>query len=202
MSEAERVELLRRFKSGDDDALQALLLGYCAPLRRIIADRIDARLRRTIDEEDVLQQVLADAFRGIERLRQARFDGPGGLYKWLESAALARVADARRSSRRAKRDVRRAEALSGLLEKLTGADSRPSGALRREEQRSALVTALARLGDEQRAVMELRFLQGLPVEEVAARLGKSKGAVNALCHRGLKALRAYLGQASAFRSRA
>jgi len=46
------------------------------------------------------------------------------------------------------------------------------------------MTSLACLPDEQRAVVRLRFLEGVPVAEIAERLGKTEAAVYALCDRG------------------
>src|SRR3990170_2078041 len=48
--------------------------------------------------------------------------------------------------------------------------------------------ALARLDEAQREVVSLRFLSGLSLQEVAAALEKSEGAIKALQHRGLAAL--------------
>ena len=56
-----------------------------------------------------------------------------------------------------------------------------------------MMTSLARLSEDQRAVVQLRFLEDVPVAEIARRLGKTETAVYMLCHRGLKSLRELLG---------
>jgi RNA polymerase sigma factor (sigma-70 family) len=53
--------------------------------------------------------------------------------------------------------------------------------------------ALARLPRQQRAVLVLRYLAGLPDAEVASLLGCSPGTVRTHAHRGLRALRGLLG---------
>jgi RNA polymerase sigma factor (sigma-70 family) len=53
--------------------------------------------------------------------------------------------------------------------------------------------ALARLPKQQRAVLVLRYCEDLPEAEVASLLGCSAGAVTTHAHRGLRALRASLG---------
>jgi RNA polymerase sigma-70 factor (ECF subfamily) len=59
-----------------------------------------------------------------------------------------------------------------------------------EQSGSGEITALlARLGDEQRAVILLRVLGDLSLEETARIVGKSVGAVKQLQRRGLLALR-------------
>lgn len=52
--------------------------------------------------------------------------------------------------------------------------------------------ALLKLTSDQRNVLVLRFLEGLSNEETAAIVGRSVGAVKALQHRGLEALRRLL----------
>jgi len=57
-----------------------------------------------------------------------------------------------------------------------------------------LSQAMDRLPQEQRQVLELKFLVGLTNSEVAAALGKTTGAVNAKQWRALEALRRTLGE--------
>ena len=57
--------------------------------------------------------------------------------------------------------------------------------------------ALDKLTSRQRAVLILRFLEGYETNEVARILDTSVGAVKALQHRGLAAMRRHLRQAGA-----
>jgi RNA polymerase sigma-70 factor (sigma-E family) len=61
------------------------------------------------------------------------------------------------------------------------------------EDRAMLRAALAKVPKRQRAVLVLRFLQDLPVDEVAAILGCSPGTVKSQTAHGLAALRRFLG---------
>ncbi|WP_446664926.1 SigE family RNA polymerase sigma factor [Flexivirga sp. B27] len=56
-------------------------------------------------------------------------------------------------------------------------------------QRHDLLSAVLTLPPSQRVVIVLRYLEDLPVPEVARILGKREGAVRATCHRGLEKLR-------------
>jgi RNA polymerase sigma-70 factor (ECF subfamily) len=49
--------------------------------------------------------------------------------------------------------------------------------------------ALSRLPDEQRTVLELKFLHGLSMAEICERTGRSKPSVVGLLYRGTKTLR-------------
>jgi len=57
------------------------------------------------------------------------------------------------------------------------------------ERQVMLFQLVARLPDEQRRVIELRFGEGRSIQEAAAAVGKSAGAVKQLQHRALQNLR-------------
>lgn len=62
------------------------------------------------------------------------------------------------------------------------------------EERQVLRGALAQVPDRQQAVLVLRFLYDLPVDEVARTLGCSPGTVKSQTSRGLATLRRLLGE--------
>jgi RNA polymerase sigma-70 factor (ECF subfamily) len=68
-------------------------------------------------------------------------------------------------------------------------------ALRVLEQRDT-AAVLAELHPEQRDVLALRIVGDLSIEQVADVLGKSRGAVKSLQHRGVAALRRRLAEAT------
>lgn len=72
------------------------------------------------------------------------------------------------------------------------ANSSPSLVLEQKLTMTQVQQALTRLDPAQREVVELRFIVGLPLKEVAYTLDKSVAAVKSLQHRGLKALRVAL----------
>ncbi len=61
--------------------------------------------------------------------------------------------------------------------------------MRRQEAVGALSACLAQLPDSHRQVIQLRFLEGHSVEEVAGRLNKSQAVIVALTKSALRALR-------------
>jgi RNA polymerase sigma-70 factor (ECF subfamily) len=205
MDETRRADLVARASSGDVDALQTLLIHYHAPLRAAIAGRIDERLQRYFEPEDVLQEAYAVAFRAAT---DARFEGPAAFYRWLEAIAFNRLKDHQKAIRRRKRDPARLQrqtsqrrtSVVDLAERLTAPDSTPSRKVARQEAVAALLTSLGRLTDDQRSVIRLRFLEGEPVSEVARRLGKTEPAIHMLCHRGLKALRELMASITGYLS--
>lgn len=187
---------LQRAASGDADALQRMIVHYHDQLAGRVRGAIESELRTLVDPEDILQQAYISAFRSIG---ECDFRSPAGFYKWLEAIALHRLSDLRRQLRAAKRDVgRRAVPVARsssslhLLGHLRGKDSTPSRKLARAEAAAAMLSSLARLSEDRRTVIRMRYLEGREVSEIAEQLGKSESAIYQLCSRGLASLRQLL----------
>ena len=197
MDETQRAELVRQATNGDREALHRLIVCYHDPLRRVVEASLAANMRAKIDPDDVLQQAYIDAFKSVAG---CTFDGPGGFYKWLEKIALNRLKYEQRAFKQQKRDVAReardrpavSTTYPDLLARVAADQSTPSRALARAEATAAVMSSLARLTDDQRNVVRMRFLEERSVTEVAAVLGKTEPAVHMLCYRGLKELRKHM----------
>ena len=72
--------------------------------------------------------------------------------------------------------------------------SSPSQKAARREQGVVLAAALDRLPEHYREVLVLHHLQGLPLPEVARRLGRSLDSVKNVWLRGLARLRQVVGE--------
>ena len=194
MDEKERAVQVELAAKGDRDALPRLIVHYHVPLRRVLAGGMDGAVRRYIDPDDVLQETYIAAFKAVA---DCDFDGPGGFYKWLERIARNRLKNQQRALKQQKRDVGREvvrqTATTGsypdLIQRVASPQSTPSRHMAREEATAAVMSCLARLTDDQRIAVTMRFLEARPVSEIAAHLGRSEMAVHMLFHRGLKALR-------------
>jgi RNA polymerase sigma-70 factor (ECF subfamily) len=80
-----------------------------------------------------------------------------------------------------------------LAECLAAGGSSPSARLRQDELRDRLYTALARLGERDREVLVLRYLEELSTAELAAVLGLTEAGVKTRQLRALQRLRDLLG---------
>lgn len=136
------------------------------------------RLQGLRDVEDHTSEVFLGVFRNL-----VAFTGDeAGFRSWVFTIAHRRSVDERR--RRGRRPD--PQALDAVHEPLGG--DVEAEAL--EELGGVWVReALAELTEEQRAVVTLRILADVSVEEVAAILGKRPGAVRVLQHRAIERLR-------------
>jgi len=205
MDDATRMVHVQKAVTGEADALQVLLIDRHESVLGLVRDRFGAAMRRQLDPEDIAQEVYAKAFQGITG---CRFENLAAFRGWLESLTLNVLRDQHRFLRRKKRDIRRevqgpgnlSESCEQLFDRVAITDSTPSRKVGRAEAAATVLSSLARLTDDQRNVVELRFLRGQTVGEVAAHLNKSEAAIHMLCHRGLKSLREIMLSMSQFLS--
>jgi RNA polymerase sigma-70 factor (ECF subfamily) len=192
-------QLLDRASRGDGHARQQLLARHRARLRAMVAARLDRRLAARLDPSDVVQEALAEAARRLDDYLRQR---PLPFYPWLRQLAWDRLVKEHRAHLgRAKRSVCREEpgalglpeeSVAELARRLASSATSPSRHALRAELRGRVRAALALLGEADREVLVLRYLEGLPLREVAAVLGVSEPAVKMRHFRALERLRALL----------
>jgi RNA polymerase sigma-70 factor (ECF subfamily) len=154
-------------------------------------------LRGKADPSDLVQETLLKAY---ARQEQFRGRSEGERAAWLRTILARVITDAHR-----KYGFEIRGGVQSLEEGLEWSSARLEGWLvadqpspgQRLDHRDRLVRladALARLPDDQRRAVEARYLEDLPVIDIAARMGRSTSAVGGLLHRGLKELRRELGE--------
>jgi len=171
-------------------------------LRLLARLQFEPRLRSKVDSSDIVQVTLLEAHTSWAQFRGST---EAELMAWLRRILSHNLADVRKEFGRLKKDVGRERSLeegvehsSGRLGTLLAArQPTPSRAVSREEEELKLTAALQQLPDAQREAVELHHLQGLPLKELAAHLGRSENAVAGLIHRGLDGLRELLQEREA-----
>jgi RNA polymerase sigma-70 factor (ECF subfamily) len=193
-------ELLRRSADGDGAARQELLARHRDRLRQMIAVRLDQRLLARLDPSDVVQEVLVEAH---EKLDDYLKQPPLPFYPWLRQLAWQRLLKIHQHHHAQKRSVRREgpellalpeESLGDLAERLVVSGSSPSKHVIREEMRQRVRDALDRLGERDREVLVLRYLEQLSLAEIAAVVGTTEGAIKTRHAQALLRLQALLGE--------
>jgi RNA polymerase sigma-70 factor (ECF subfamily) len=149
------------------------LLVHAEFLRRLVRDLVADESA----QHDLTQQVWLQALRSPPR--DAR-----GLRGWLAATARNLLANARRSQER--RSVR--ETAAAPREHAPAADE----ILAREAVRESVLRAVLALDEPFREAVLLRYYEGLPPREIAARLGVPDATVRTRVARGLERLRVRL----------
>lgn len=179
-------DLLAAHVAGDGAAFGALFTRH--------RDRLWAVALRTCgnpeEAADSLQDAMISAFR-----RAGSFRGDSQVTTWLHRIVVNASLDRIRANK-----VRAAEALPDDLEEWAGRGAlqtsdtgpRPDDAAEASERRTAVLSALATLPEEQRAALVLVDMEGYPVAEVAQMLECAPGTVKSRCARGRAKLAALL----------
>lgn len=196
MTERSQIETwVEAARGGDRSAATKLLAACHARLRARAEARMPAEMRSKFSPDDILQEVYLDVF---QRVSSFDYRGPGSFINWIFTILDRKMAATWRAAHTKVRDVDREVSFRpkpdessywSLLDQVYTDSGTPSRAIRREEAFTALVACLSDLSENHRQVIQLRFLEGAAVSEVAERLGRSEGAVVALTKRALVALR-------------
>ena len=170
--------LLAAARGGSEAAWQELYNGLAPVVLGYL------RANGSPDPEDVLSEVFLQVARDI-----AKFDGEErGFRSWVFTIAHHRLIDARRHS--ARRPVELAPEPPEPDEHVDDAADLALARIGTEEVQRVLET----LSPDQRAVLLLRVIGDMSIEDVAKTVGKRTGAVKALQRRGLAAIKRELGR--------
>jgi RNA polymerase sigma-70 factor (ECF subfamily) len=192
-------QTLSRARAGDEDAFRELTDAYHHELQLHIY-RIVGSVQ---DAEDLLQETLLAAWRGLEQ-----FEGRASVRAWLYRIATNRSLDALRASRRRPDDqpmTRMPEPTRWIepvwLEPYPDVlldwipDDAPGPEARYETKEAialAFIVGLQHLPPQQRAVLVLRDVLGYRAAEVAEMLETSAASVNSLLRRARAAFESRL----------
>jgi RNA polymerase sigma-70 factor (TIGR02960 family) len=188
---------LARAQRGDEDAFAQLT----APYRRELQLHCYRILGSLQDAEDLLQETLLAAWRGLEQ-----FEGRSSLRAWLYTIATNRCLNVLRDRGRRPQPVVGGESGAHPIESVAEiawlepypdglvegvADATPCPEARYEAKESialAFVSGLQHLAPRQRAVLVLRDVLGFRAEEVGEMLGSTPASVNSALQRARAAL--------------
>ncbi len=140
-------------------------------------------VRHDANTEDIVQDAVLNA---LKRLKRVQYRTVGGLQAYLRTSVVNRIRDLIRASKRRGVPVECGEELKDQ------AASPLESAIMREGLASFLA-ALQRLRPADRQVIIWRIELGYSVDEIAVRLGKSKGAAGMSVSRAMARLAKELG---------
>jgi RNA polymerase sigma-70 factor (ECF subfamily) len=139
------------------------------------------KVGRREEAEDITHQVFLSAWTNVASYK----DRGHPFSSWLYQIARNKVIDHYRTN---KVDL----PLEIFEEVLVSSDDSPLEDFETKSTTEEVQRAIARLKPEYQEVIILRFVEDLPLKEVAAITGKSEGAIKLLQHRAVKNLKQYL----------
>lgn len=139
---------------------------------------VACRIRDRAETEDITSEVFHRALANLPRFEWRGVPFAAWLYKIAANAIADRMNRAQRAER-ASFEL----AISGT----------PPDSAEEIEHRARLFAMVGELPADQRRVISLRFAEQKSISEIARELGRSEGAIKQLQFRGLRGLRARLG---------
>lgn len=178
------VELLARIAAGDRSAFEHLFHRYYP--------RLFAFVHRNARRFEPIDEVVSDTLLAVWH-QAADFRGRARASSWILGIAYRKTLKALARERRRRA---REQALAGVAEPPDEAPG-PERAVAAREEHRALERALAELSDEQRAVVELTFVEGCSYAEIAAILDCPVNTVKTRMFHARRRLRARLDASGA-----
>ncbi len=183
MDTAIDVNVIRGAQAGRPESVTKLYEHYHAGIFRYLYYRLGDRQTA----EDLTSEVFLRMLRNLSGYNLQSSSAP--FQAWLFQIAHNLVTDHyRRTS---------IHPQVALAEQMAAPDVEPDAGVDRHMTNEHLRLALTNLKEDQRDVVVLRFVVGLPISEVARTLRKSEDAVKGLQRRGLSALRDCLSELEA-----
>jgi RNA polymerase sigma-70 factor (TIGR02960 family) len=196
----EQTQTLAHARAGDETAFRELT----DPYRRELQLHIYRIVGSAQDAEDLLQETLLAAWRGLEQFQER-----ASVRAWLYRIATNRSLDVLRASRRRREDLQRMTEmpeptrygepiwlqpypdvlLEGIPDQAPGPEARYEA---KEAIALAFIVGLQHLPPQQRAVLVLRDVLGFRAGEVAKTLDTTEASVNSLLRRARSAFESRL----------
>jgi len=178
-------ELVRRMLSGEQRAYDDFFNGYFDRLYRFAIVRLGSEADAA---EDIVQQTMC---RAVEKL--GHFRGEAALFTWLCQICRNAIADMFRAKDRPRgvvvpfEDSDEIRAALESISALPGGD--PQQSMMNEQVRRVVQVVLDYLPRRYGDVLEWKYMQGLSVKEIAARLEIAPKAAESVLNRARTAFR-------------
>ncbi|MCE9593709.1 MAG: sigma-70 family RNA polymerase sigma factor [Planctomycetes bacterium] len=170
---------------GETPAVDTLLERYLPGLRAFVRLRAGPAVRAHESASDITQSVCREV---LQNLSTFKYGGEAGFKHWLYATALRKLQKRDEHWRTQKREAARVVVDEHALLEAYRSVSSPSGRAMAKEELARVEHAFDELGDDEREVITLARVVGLPHKEIAEAMGKTEGATRVLLHRALARL--------------
>lgn len=174
--------LLTRIAQGDQSALSALYDRY--------AKIIYAIAFKSLQSVEESEEVVLDVFAQIWRIAERYDSQKGRVDTWIFTLARSRILDRLRKLQRTHPPTNCSLEATEIQPQADNLDLFEAAII--SERRSRVMTAMQKLPDEQKIVIELAYYQGLTQSQIATATGVSLGTVKTRIRLGLKKLKSIL----------
>jgi RNA polymerase sigma-70 factor (ECF subfamily) len=187
----------QRIRQGDREAWDALLDHYRSRMRRMVAVRMDGKLRGRVDASDIIQEAYLEA---NDRLEDYLANSKMPFHLWLRFLVGQRLLIAHRQHLgTAMRDVNREQGWpdstsDGLADQLLAGGPTPSEDAAQTEVHAYLRKSLEEMDPVDREVLTLRHFEQLSNIEAAEVLNIEPGAASKRYLRALSRLQEMLAR--------
>ncbi|MGI9327270.1 MAG: sigma-70 family RNA polymerase sigma factor [Pseudomonadales bacterium] len=194
-------QLLLSAQSGNRSAVNQLLDRHREAVRRLIDLRMDQMLKRRVDASDIVQEVMIEANRRLQKYLQ---DPVLPFHLWLRQMAKDRLIDAHRRHRgAARRSLDREQPIAGnftgessldLMAQLRDQELTPAAAATWHELQRRFEAACLQLDSHDQEIVLMRHFEHLTNAETAIVLNLSPQAASMRYLRAMRRLREGINQ--------
>lgn len=174
-SEHTTLYLLKRIRTGDDQARADLVERIEPLLERFARGRVPSLLRHEQDTSDLLQSTW---LRVLDKLEGIRVDAPGDFFSYLRTVLLNSLREALRRHQRSPID---AKAVDSASESIAAESVAVDDWLAYEQ-------TLARLPQDQRVLLQMRFEFGMSFVEIAEEFDEKPDTIRMRVNRAVQAI--------------
>jgi RNA polymerase sigma-70 factor, ECF subfamily len=178
--------VIQRAKGHDAEALGEIFSLY---VRRVFG-----LCRYMLDSRENAEDATGEVFLKLQRSIES-YDGSVPFHKWLLRVAGNQCIDALRRRKRGRQVIVEGEEGTAIIDAASSQPS-PLGAVLSTEERGQVRDAIARLPENYRVPLVLRYYGELSYDEIAQQLGLQRNYVAALLFRAKQELRRKLGHRS------
>jgi len=164
------------------EPVEQLLVRHLPALRAFVRLRIDPALREQEAASDIVQSTCRAI---LQHKKRFEFGGEEGFRRWLFTTAMRTLIDKAARAQTQKRGGPRKQLDQASSELICRSLSSPSAAAEGREARERIERAFDALRDDEREVIALARVAGLPHSEIALAMGRSEAATRVLLHRSL-----------------
>jgi RNA polymerase sigma-70 factor (ECF subfamily) len=198
-------QLIARAKNGDASAVNQLMDRHRNSLRQLIRMRLDHKIQKRVDVSDVVQDVLVEANRRLQRYLEKPLMP---FHLWLRQIAKDRIIDAHRRHRvSAKRSVDREQQLVAprgydqssiqLASILRDSKLTPAAAALQKEMARKVEASISQLDEKDCEIIVMRHYEHLSNQEIGQILELTEPAASMRYLRAIRRLKAILQDSSA-----